>query len=561
MRITLVSSLNLSGFAGTKGEPELDILVAPLGILTLAAVLRDKGQDADLVDLNFEVAQHGLALDESFYFRSAAIIAARQPDVVGFSTMCNSFHISLKIAQFVRELAPRAKILLGGPHVSYCDEETLAAFPCVDFVLRGEAEFSLPLLISTISADSAFESVPGLTWRRDGEIVRNAASDAVIELEALPFPAWELFPYRIEGGFSIDVGRGCPFACDFCSTSVFFQRKFRLKSFQRILDEANWLSEKFGARAFTFVHDLFTANRKWVAQFCRFLLERDGEAPFIWSASARIDTVDRELLELMHAAGCRALFFGIETGSQRLQTVIGKRLKVHTVLPVAAAAAEIGIEPTLSFILGFPLEEEEDAAETFDLISQLMNVDAVGIQLHLMSPQVGTADLARHGDALRLDTYYSDIAAGSSDFVDEAMFRAHPALFPSFYYYENPSLPRTLAAGADVFVRFVCNHMRATLTRLLERHSLWDIYKGWRDWARVDAVPARAGSQYDSAFAVNDAGRRIVSLDATTPDLVLMSFQQYVEEAFGPETGFDTPDEILAFFLRHYHQRDVFVRQ
>lgn len=560
MKITFVPSLNLSGFSGASGEPELDVLIPPLGALTLAAVVQRDGHQAAIVDLNFEVAQRGLGLDRAFHDEAAARILATQPEVVGFSTMCNSFHIALRVAESLRARAPHIVTLFGGPHVSYCDEETLACFAQVDFVLRGEAEDTLPHFLAALSGDRRYEEVAGLTYRSRDLVLRNPPTPAPPILDELPFPAWEAFPYDLNGGFAIDVGRGCPFACEFCSTSVFFQRKFRLKSFERILAEAAWLQERFGTKAITLVHDLFTANRKWVHKFCDHLIAHREQISFLWSASARIDTVDEVLLKAMHMAGCRALFFGVETGSQRLQAVIGKRLKIETVYPVAVASAKIGIEPTLSFIAGFPQEQEEDLAATFALISRLLPLEGVGVQLHLMSPQVGTPDLSRYRDQLKFDSYFSDIAAGASIFLEEEWFVEHPDIFASFYFFDNPRLGRSLIAGADIFVRFVCNNMLATVMELTERASLWSVYVKWREWcdAHNRGAVGRAGSQYDSAFGIEGANGASFTSARVAPDELLLAFMDFVTETYGNSFADQMSDEILAFYIRYYHKKGVF---
>jgi len=561
VRLVFVPSLNLSGFAGRSGEPELDSLIPPLGVLTLAAITDAAGHETAIVDLNFEVSQRGLGLDADFHRKAAELILAERPAVVGFSTMCNSFHIALEIAQEVRLRAPDVPILLGGPQVSYCDAETLERFPFVDVVLRGECEASLPALLAAMEAGGAYDDIPGLSWRGpDGAVVRTCGAAGPANLDEVPLPAWKLFPYDLKGGFAIDVGRGCPFACDFCSTSVFFQRRFRLKSFERILSEARWLRDEFGARAITFVHDLFTANKKWVRAFCEHLIENriGDELEFVWSASARIDTVDESLLQIMHDAGCRALFFGVETGSQDLQRVIGKRLKIPTVVPVGEACMRVGIEPTLSFIAGFPTEREEDIAATFDLIGELLAAECTNIQLHMMSPQVGTPDIVNHKAALRLDNVYSDIAMGASAFLRPDWFAAHPEMFASFYYFENEGLPRERLIGADYFIRFIGNSMRNTVAHLSKTERLWDVYLEWSAWLCETGAPQPAGigAQYNSDF---EARAKLANPSPdTTPDEWLIEFSRFVEARYGAEAAAPSTDEILAYYLRQYHGKEVY---
>jgi radical SAM superfamily enzyme YgiQ (UPF0313 family) len=562
MRILLIANLNLSGLQTEGAEPEIDSLVPPMGLLSLAAVLERAGHEPMIVDFNYEIDREVLRLDSSFFENAVRLIVARKPDLVGFSTMCNSFHITLKLARLLKRNAPHVPILLGGPQVSYVDEKTLSAFEFVDYVIRGEAEDSLPKFIAALHGEGSLASVPGLSYRAGPAIVRNPAAGPIENLDALPYPAWHLFPYDVAGAYSIDVGRGCPFSCDFCCTSDFFARRFRLKSFDRLLQEIRWLQDTYGANAITFIHDLFTANRKWVRALCERLMQEAG-LEFSWSASARVDTVDGHLLQAMGKSGCRALFFGIESGSQSLQYRIKKRLKISTVYPVAAAAAESGIAPTLSFIAGFPTETTQDLSETFELISQLVNIPGANIQLHLMSPQLGTHDLQTHGDKLRLDGYFSDIASGPDALTDIPMIRNYPDLFPSFYYYQNDHLPRELIVGADKFVRVICANMKYTLDNCREHGlRLWDIYERWNQYCRHSSlsflVQDRVGSQYTTALAGVTTDPRGKS---RTTDEYILAFAafiaRYAEERGVALSERDIHDEILAFYLVHYHQVGV----
>lgn len=565
MRMAFVPSLNLSGFDSRFGAPKLDSLVPPLGVLTLAAVIENAGHRASIVDLNYEIKQRALELDSEFYRLAARRVLEANPEIVGFSTMCNSFHISLELAQEIKRQQPSTIVLLGGPQVSYCAEDTLQTFPFVDYVIRGEAEHSLPTFLSALKSEFDIPSVRGLTFRGPDGIVSNLEAQIVDNLDELPFPAWHQFPYQLDGGFSIDVGRGCPFACTFCSTSNFFHRRFRLKSFARITAEVEYLQERYGAGAITFVHDLFTANRKWVRAFCQALKDAGTTKPFIWSASARIDTVDAALLNLMGEVGCRALFYGIESGSQRLQMEVKKRLKVHSVVPVAQATLAANIEPTLSFIAGFPTETVEDIECTFDVIGALLPLSRASIQLHLMSPQLGTPDINRFFDNLKFDGYLSDIAAGANIFLRDDWFAQYPSMFASFYYFNNQQLPRDHLRGADQFVLHICNNMRHTIAFLLKHNkSLWKIYHGWRKWTLDDRQAgyhlARAGSQYNSnlqnAYPVNHTAEVYL-----TADEWLISFVAHVESDYTKvctQTDRDNMrDEILAFYLRQYHSVDV----
>jgi radical SAM superfamily enzyme YgiQ (UPF0313 family) len=539
MRVCLVSSVNLGSWYSPEREPAT--LSLPLGLLSLAAVLEGLGHQVSLVDFNYALTNGELSLDDGFYSNAAARIEASSPQLVGFSTMCNSYHISLRMAEAIKARLPAVPVVLGGPQASVVDAETLGAFSFVDMVLRGEAEQTLPRLIAELTREEIPCQVPGLTYRVGGRIVRNQDAPLLPDLDSLPVPAYHLFPYGTGGAPAIDVGRGCPFACTFCSTSGFWRRRFRLKSIDRIMREMWILKREYQATAFTLMHDLFTVNRRRLHAFCERLQSEKMEVT--WSCSARVDCVDPALLRHMADSGCRAVFYGVETGSARMQRDIRKNLRLDQVWSAVDATLDAKMGTTVSFIAGFPTEAEEDLCQSMAVIQSLLGRPQVNVQLHILAPQVGTPDYDRYADRLRFDGYYSDIAGAGLRLLEPEWFRQHPALFSSFYYFETDQVPRRLLRGLDLFVHGPCSVTRDTVRYLLQGgRSLWSLYRDWRDWA--DARGLGGGP-----------------MAAQNLDEFLLNFYEFASDqvAVG-RADFDlgkARDQILAFYLRYYGQVPV----
>lgn len=539
MRVCLVSSVNLGGWYDREREPT--ILSLPLGLLSLAAVLEQSGHEVAILDFNYALAKGELSLDGDFYANAAKRIEAARPQVVGFSTMCNSYHIALRMAEAVRAGLPLVPIVFGGPQASVVDRETLEVFSFVDMVLRGESEQTLPLLLAGLERGIIPQELPGLTYRDRDRVVRNSDTPLLIDLDSLPVPAYHLFPYGVAGAPAIDVGRGCPFACTFCSTSGFWGRRFRLKSIDRIVQEMWMLKKEYGATCFSLMHDLFTVNRKRLHEFCaRLQLEK---MDVTWTCSARVDCVDAELLRHMADSGCRAVFYGVESGSARMQREIGKNLRLDQVWSAVDGTLAADMSTTLSFIAGFPRETEDDLRQSMVAIQSLIERPQVNVQMHLLAPQTGTLDYHRYGGSLAFDGYYSDIADAACRFLEPEWFRQSPALFSSFYYFQTPDAPRTLLRGLDLFVHGPCSVMRETVLNLLKGTSnLWQLYREWRVWADGRC---RGGGPI--------AGQN--------PDEFLLDFYDFASERVkAGHEDFDlgrSRDEILAFYLQYYGQTPV----
>ena len=538
MRISLAGSLNLSSWHDQeKAVADVNI---PLGLLSLAAVLEQSGHNVSLIDWNHEAVSGKLPLDAGLYEAAALRLAGNQPDCVGFSTMCNSYHITLRMAEAWKRIRPDVPVLLGGPQASVTDRETLEAFPFVDFILRGEAEQTLPGFLAELERGQSVFTAPGLTYRAGGCIVRNPDADLLPDLDTLPPAAYHLLPYSPAETGAIDAGRGCPFECTFCSTSTLRRRRFRLKSIDRILSEMHLLRDRYGAENFSFQHDLFTLNQQRVEEFCD-RLQAEGWKPK-WACSARVDCVTPHLLQRMAETGCCALFFGVETGSCRMQKEIRKHLKLEQVWTALDAARTHGMIPTVSFIAGYPAETEDDLRQTVEMIERLLERPKVHVQAHLLGPERGTRDYEQYHGRLRFDGYYSDIAGTAYRLLEPEWFRTYPEVFSSFHYFETPAVPRDLLVGLDLFVHGPCSILKDTvLAAARARGGLWELYREWNRWSMARGLGKGP-----------IAGQRV--------DEYLMDFYSFIEETCRAQEGIDTGaarDQILAFYFKHFGDTPV----
>ncbi len=295
-----------------------------------------------------------------------------------------------------------------GTHVSPAAGDTLAAFPALDFVLRGEPEETARELVQFLEsvrrrpgdaqrrlspwlAEPALADVQGLAYRRDNEVVINADRPFIADLDSLPLPRHELLPldkYRLPivgGRYTFVVtGRGCPAGCRFCIKHVTYQDTLRLRSPEHIMREV-WKLIGLGTTNIHFEADLFTANRDQVVGLCQAIIEQ--RAPVRWTCNSRIDFVDEELLQLMGQAGCWMIAWGIESGSREILQRARKGIDLDRVPQVLSWSKRSGIRNWGYFILGLPGETEETIAQTVAFAKQLP-LDLV--LFHIAVPYPGT---------------------------------------------------------------------------------------------------------------------------------------------------------------------------
>ncbi|MBZ5505489.1 MAG: B12-binding domain-containing radical SAM protein [Acidobacteriia bacterium] len=480
--------------------------LAPVGILSLAAVLEAKGLHPEVVDLNrvyydwLQKSNRSQSSAETDFCRFAGdYFAGRDFDFFGFSTVCSSYPLTLRIAAEVKRAHRESVVVLGGPQASVVDVSTMRAFPFVDLVVRGEAEQTLPDLVDALTRHSSLATISGITFRRDedGEIVRTAAAPLVSDLDALPFPAFHLFPdVRFCRHFPLELGRGCPFACTFCSTNDFFRRSFRLKSPAQMIADMRRVKQTYGINSFELVHDMFTVDRKRVVAFCEALLGSKEE--FTWGCSARTDCVDEELIELMAKAGCRGIFFGIETGSRRMQKIIDKGLELNDSAERVRSCDKFKISTAVSLMAGFPDETMNDLRDTAAFFVDSLRYDYADPQLSILAPLADTPIQKQHKDSLVLNDDVADMSyrGWQQQPEDHAMIAAHPEIFSSFYSVPLPHIEREFLKELR---DFLLNGMRAFRRLLLGLHqdsgNVVDVFQQWQEWRTKNGVHFSEGDR------------------------------------------------------------------
>jgi len=502
MKVCLISAPTANQFDSRPvGEPEASRIMgelAPVGLLSLAAVLEAKGLHPEVVDLNriyYNWLQDSNKTD--FCAFAGDWFAGRDFDFFGLSTVCSSYPLTLRLAAEIKHAHRNSVVALGGPQASVVDIATLRAFPAIDLVVRGEAEQSLPELVDALTAAGSLAAVPGITFRHQGEATRNPEAPLVADLDALPFPAFHLFPdVRHCRHFPLELGRGCPFACTFCSTNDFFRRKFRLKTPEHMIAEMRRVRETYGIGSFELVHDMFTVDRKRVVAFCEALLE--SQENFTWGCSARTDCVDEELIELMSRAGCRGIFFGIESGSVRMQKVIDKGLELNDSAERVRSCDKFKINTAVSLMAGFPDETMDDLRATAAFFVDSLRYDHADPQLSILAPLAATPIQKQHKDALVLSDDAADMSyrGWRQEAPDHAMIAGHPEIFSSFYSVPLPHLERE-------FVRelrdFLLNGMRAFRRLLLGVHqdsgNILEVFRQWREWRQENGADMAGGAR------------------------------------------------------------------
>ena len=448
----------------------------PLGLLQLAAVAEADGHRVRIADLNLLVKRGRVDPARPALPQLLAAIPSDRIDFLGLTTWSYNFGITMELAVALKEARPEVTLGLGGPHATFVSEEALSVFPQVDLILRDEGDRTFPQLLRALQYERPPEKlalVPGLTWRRGDAVQKNPGGGVVEDLDALPYPAFHLVDVReylaCQPTLIVEAGRGCPFNCNFCSTTNMFQRQYRVKSPKRLIDEVEWLMKHSGGRRFELLHDNLVASKKHVLALCEEIRARNLD--FDWSCTSRTDTLTEEVAEAMFLAGCVSIFFGVESLSAERQRWTGKKLKPALIEAAVAMTRRQHITPSVGIIVGFPEESDQELNATLEAAVRWTSEPAIQAEVSTAALRYYPgADLFVHNDQLRYDDLASVDVNPVKGYRLRESWRPHVStLFPLDAIHTPPEETRRNLLRRN-FVRTLlkaCPHtLRACLTRL-----------------------------------------------------------------------------------------------
>lgn len=336
----------------------------PLGLGYLAAVLEKNGFEVEVID-----CQASNYTYEDFKRE----LATRKPDVVGVTAATRLYNSALEIIKIAKEVHPNCVTMLGGPHVTFWNEKALQECPQLDIVIRREGEYTLLELAQRIEAGKSYQDVIGTTCRKGNEFVVNPDRPYIENLDELPFPArhlWDLEAIRkAEDMFYLTTTRGCVYWCEFCAAVRMFGRRYRMRSVKNVVDELEYLYKTFGAKYYTFCDDAFTVDQARTEELCNEIKKRNLQIQ--WNCGTRVDMVTKELLQKMKDSGCVSVWFGVESGAQKVLDDMHKGISTEQTIRTVGLVRELGLRPTPNVLLGFPGETKETAMKTIKFAEKI----------------------------------------------------------------------------------------------------------------------------------------------------------------------------------------------
>ncbi|MGD0406000.1 MAG: radical SAM protein [Candidatus Bathyarchaeia archaeon] len=342
----------------------------PIGLMYVAAALEKAGFQVQMLD-NYLMKKSTSEIKQ--------LVTDLNPQIVGITCGSATYPRCIETARAIKEALPNCKIVVGGWHASYMPDSLLAN-PEIDYVVMGEGERAITQLATCITNgdEPAAATIPGVACRRQGKNIKNQPK-FIENLDEIPYPARHLLPLElydrtieflnVKPADVMSISRGCVFNCGFCETRKLWGNICRAFSPQRVVGEIQDLMSKYGTKGIYFINDNFTLRKKETAELCDLMIE--NKLDLEWVCDTRVDLVNQDLLEVMSKAGCKTIWFGVESGSQRILQRIGRNTTLQQIENAFKLCRKNDIQIACSFMLGLPDETLKDMEASLKFAKKL----------------------------------------------------------------------------------------------------------------------------------------------------------------------------------------------
>ncbi len=277
------------------------------------------------------------------------------------------------LSSIIKKHHPDKTIVVGGG-LTNVFPKVVCETTDIDITVFGEAEETMKEITEALNGNMKFADIKGICYKEKGKVYQNESRPPNRNLDSIPFPDYEMFPMDIYlerqcwgagplRSINMVTARGCPYRCNYCASSM--GRKFVFsRTVDNVLQEMEWLKNRFNIEYFYFADETFTYNRKWVEELCQKLIKNNWGVKF--GFQSRVDLVDENLFKLLKEAGCITVQYGIESGSNKTLKRINKGYMVDKAQTAVDLTLKYGFNSMASIIIGIPGETIEDMNETME---------------------------------------------------------------------------------------------------------------------------------------------------------------------------------------------------
>lgn len=398
----------------------------PSGLGYIAAVLLREEYDVKVLDIDgYRYNKKKVEEELKRYILHEKI------NIIGIGCLITCYNYVKWLNNTIKKISLNVKIIMGGGLATSIPQYALNKLKA-DICVLGEGDIIIKDLISAITKRKNLSTVKGIAYKIGNKIVKTEQPERIENLDDIPFPAWHLFPVEIYinnlqkelptwskdsdslKGRGIDIvsGRGCPYRCTYCYH--IFGHQNRLRSVENVIKEIEFLKGEYGIETVYFADDLFMVRKEWTIKLCDELIKR--KINIRWATTGRVNLIEERLLKKMKEAGCKALQFGIESGSQKMLNIMNKQVTNEQASNALRITRKLGIGAATCFMMGFPEETIETIEET---IKFCIKNEIHLVTIFLVSPYPGTElyEQAQKKGLIKDEEKYIGSLGNVSDFV------------------------------------------------------------------------------------------------------------------------------------------------
>jgi radical SAM superfamily enzyme YgiQ (UPF0313 family) len=421
----------------------------PLGLMYVAAALEQAGHEVQMLD-NYLMQQSTEEVQQ--------LVLKLQPSIVGITCGSATYKKCVETARAIKQVTPGCKIVVGGWHASYMPESLLETSE-IDYAIMGEGERAITDLVTFLVKEDYFgaSTVAGVVCRSSSGVIKN--DPKFINMDELPFPARHLLPLekydrnieflKAKPADVMSISRGCTFSCGFCETKKLLGNINRQFSPQRVMDEVNNLVTKYNTKGIYFINDNFTMRKNQTAEFCDLLIK--SKLDLEWVCDTRVDLVNQEILNKMASAGCKTIWFGIESGSQKVLNHINRNITLEQIEEAIKMCRKAGIQIACSFMLGMPSETKEDLLTSYRFADKL-DADWCQFNVFIAYPDSPLwREMLETGKYTQLDDFLYSYKIGEFDYGE--LMRIQKQFFKDYHRAPKRILKRIQREGVLNFAK------------------------------------------------------------------------------------------------------------
>jgi anaerobic magnesium-protoporphyrin IX monomethyl ester cyclase len=354
MKVTLIyPGITECGFDSLKGNEGSWM---NHGLAVISAALKHKGHNVNLLDLR--------RLKGWEHFRQA--VKDNLGEITGITMMSVDYDAGIAAAKIIKEIKPATKIFVGGPHPSICPEE-LEGLQCIDCVFKGEGEVTFPKLVDDLVNGKKLPKVV------DGYRLEDLDESPWADRDLFDCPEEPFVPFLKAPFVTLIAGRGCKYNCNYCQPAerLMFGKNVRRRSVKNVIDELNYLNNRYHFNSFMIHDDCLTENRDWVMEFCRQYKADGFTQPFVAQSRADIICKNSDMVEVLSKTGLKLVIIGFESGSDRVLKFLRKGCTRKQNLEAAHICKRLGIKIWANYMLGLPTETNEEVLETMSMLEEI----------------------------------------------------------------------------------------------------------------------------------------------------------------------------------------------